>query len=105
MLDSTLERVFIRRRTDPSDLQAPSYQVIGTYRDFWTGNLKERVIVNLGPYPDLRSALDDARRQLREQEERGASVAPRLRRRVRTLERLAKRMARSQAPATIAGFE
>jgi len=71
----------------PSRRQTPSYQVLEAYREFMTGKVKQRVLVNLGACPDLQTALEEARQQRRQQRRAGTVLSKDLADRIRAFQR------------------
>ena len=92
--------MYIRKRISPSRRQTPSYQVLETYREFMTGKVKQRVLINLGACPDLQTALEQARQQRRQQKMAGTVPSKDLADRIRALERLISKWPRRLSPET-----
>jgi hypothetical protein len=86
--------MFIRKRVSPSRRQTPSYQVIESYRDYESDTPRQRVIVNLGPYPTPADALKAARGEARALKAAGAAEGEiaAAQDRIRTLERITRKL-------------
>lgn len=91
--------MYIRKRISPSRRQTPSYQILETYREFMTGKVKQRVLINLGSCADLQRRL---RRRGSSGGSKGRPAVPSkaLADRIRALERLISRWPRRLSPET-----